>query len=127
LTQPIAMLTRLFAARTRKNQQQIAGRVAEVVGRVLFDIGVDGFVNGTILVDTRWRVRFFGGTPPRVPGIIAAVALRELAEARACLPAGGSGVAGAPPEAWIGTVVSALMRELNARSPQLRALPAESA
>jgi hypothetical protein len=119
------MLTRLLAARTRKNQQQIAGRMAEVVSRVLFDIGVDGFVNGTILVDTRWRVRFFGGTPPRVPGIIAAVALRELHEARLLHQgAPGVAVAGMPPAALVGTIVSGLMRELNGRSPRLRALPA---
>jgi hypothetical protein len=117
------MLARLLAARPRKNQQAIAGRAADVIGHVLFDIGVDRFVNGTIVLDKRFRLRFFGGTPMRGPDIIATVALRELAEAREFHSQGLDGSpAGAPLDVHIGCVVRGLMRELNAQSAQLRAL-----
>jgi hypothetical protein len=117
------MLARLLAARPRKNQQQIAGRAADVIGHVLFDIGVDRFVNGTIMLDKRFRLRFFAGEPVRGPDIIATVALRELAEARVfhSLRADSAG-AGVPLDVHIGCVVRGLMRELNAQSPRLRAL-----
>jgi hypothetical protein len=118
------MLARLLAARPRKNQQQIAGRAADVIGHVLFDIGADRFVNGTIMLDKRFRLRFFGGTPSRGPDIIATVALRELAEARVFHAIGAdTAAAGVPLDVHIGCVVRGLMRELNAQSPQLRALP----
>jgi hypothetical protein len=120
----MAILARLFAVRHRKNQQQIAGRATDVIGHVLFDIGVDRLVNGTIMLDKRFRLRFFGGTPSRGPDIIATVALRELAEARVFHSLDvDTAVAGAPLEVHIGYVVRGLMRELNAQSAQLRALP----
>jgi hypothetical protein len=118
------MLARLLAARPRKNQQQIAGRAADVIGHVLFDIGVDRFVNGTIVLDKHFRLRFFGGTPLLGPDIIATVALRELAEAREFHSLGRDGAAaGAPLDVRIGCVVRGLMRELNAQSARMRALP----
>ena len=53
------MLTRLFVPRRRKNQQEVAGRAAEVIQQVLFDVGVDRFLNGTVLLDPQFRLRFF--------------------------------------------------------------------
>jgi hypothetical protein len=118
------MLARLLAPRPRKNQQQIAGRAAEVIGHVLFDVGADRFVKGTMMLDKRFRVRFFGGTPRRSDDIIAAVALGELEEARVFQTlVYDAAAARVPLEVHIGCVVRGLMRELNAQSAQLRALP----
>jgi hypothetical protein len=117
------MLARLLAPRPRKNQQQIAGRAAEVIGHVLFDVGADRFVNGTMMLDKRFRLRFFGGTPRRSPDIIAAVMVGELAEARVLQTLVVDAVAARVPlDVHIGCVVRGLMRELNAQSAELRAL-----
>jgi hypothetical protein len=118
------MLRRLLASRRRKNQQQIAGRTAEVVRHVLFEVGPDRFVNGTILLDRRFRVRFFSGTPSGGPDIIGAVVLGELHEARVLRRLlFDSAAARVPLEVHIDCVVGGLMRELNAQSDRLRALP----
>jgi len=120
----MAVFTRLFASRQKKCQQQIAARAAEVIDRVLFDVGVDHFVGGTLLLDKQFRLRFLGGTGRPGPDIIASVAVRELEEARAFRDLVEEAVASAMPlELHIGRVVDGLMRELNGRCAQLRALP----
>jgi hypothetical protein len=120
----MAVLTRLFASRRRKNQQQIACRAAQVIDHVLFDVGVDSFFNGTLLLDKHFRLRFFGGAPQSGPDVLASVPVRELAEARAfrALVDEAAGADG-PFDLHIGGVVDGLMRELNAQCAQLRALP----
>lgn len=120
----MALLTRLFSMKPKKNQQQIAGRAAAVIDHVIFDVGVDRFVNGTLLLDRKFRLRFFGGTPAPRHGIIAAVPVAELAEARVFRQmvedvAHGS----AAMDLHTGCLVHGLMRELRERSPALRALP----
>jgi hypothetical protein len=117
----MAVLARFFAARRKKSQQQIAARAAEVIERVLFDVGADHFVGGTLLLDKHFRLRFFGGTPLAGPDILVSIPVCELGQARALADAVGG--ADMPHGVPVDGVVHDLMRELNARCPQVRALP----
>ena len=90
------MLFRLFGPRRRKNQEEIAGRAAEVIVHVLFDVGLDRFLAGTMLLDREFRVRFYAVAPQRSPAILASVAVCELVEAQAFREGGLSGGGGPP-------------------------------
>lgn len=76
------MLFRLFGPRRRKNQEDIAARAAEVIVHVLFDVGLDRFLAGTILLDRQFRLRFYAMAPQPSPAILACIAVRELDEAQ---------------------------------------------
>ncbi|OON63381.1 hypothetical protein B0920_08355 [Massilia sp. KIM] len=118
------MLSRLFAPRRRRNQQEIAGRAAEVVEHVLYDIGIDRFLNGSMMLDARLRLRFFAVTAPAGAPPFAIVPLRELPEAlvlRAYVD--DVGLDATAVSRFVPLLVEGLMRELLARSPALRALP----
>jgi hypothetical protein len=120
----MALLAGLFASRRRKNQHQIACRAAQVIDHVLFDVGVDTFVNGTLLLDKDFRLRFFGGTRAACSGAIASVAVAQLAEARVLRELVDDVVLDSTMlDLHTGCLVRGLMRELNAQSPALRALP----
>jgi hypothetical protein len=120
----MVLIERLLALRRRKNQEEVAGRVAEVIAQVLFDVGADRFLNGSMLLDRQFRVRFYAVLPPVSDEMLAAIALCDLPEAqrmRSCMAE----------VAFDADVVSyhtpgladGLMRELLARSAELRALP----
>jgi hypothetical protein len=122
----MALLTRLFAPRRRKNQQEIAGRAAEVIDHVIFDVGVDRFVNGTLLLDKEFRLRFYGVAPASDRDVLASIAVRELEEARAFRAlVNEATVDTATLNLHTDRLVLGLMRELRARSPALRALPSQ--
>ena len=122
------MLTRLFRPRRRKTQQEVAGRAAEVIRQVLFDVGVDRFLNGTVLLDPQFRLRFFSAAPPAWPESAVVVGLRDLPEAlilRAYV--GEASLDSVALRRHTPLLADGLMRELLARSPALRALPASDA
>ncbi len=121
----MALLKRLFAPARHRNQQEVACRAAAVIDHVIFDVGIDNFVNGTLLLDRRLRVRFFGGGKPvPEPDIIARVAVGELAEARVFRAmVDEAALDPATLNLHTGRIVSALMRELCEQSEALRALP----
>ncbi|QNA99690.1 hypothetical protein [Massilia sp. Se16.2.3] len=80
----MAWIAQLLFPRRRRNRRELAARAMEVVARVLFDVGVDRFRKGSLLVDAEFRVRFVSGD---VPGpVLAAVQVASLAQARARLP-----------------------------------------
>ena len=118
----MAWIVQLFVPRRRKNRRELADRAGEVIRHVLFDVGVDRFLNGTLLVDRLYRVRFFSGNVPG--GALAAVPVAALARARALranaarLPP-PSGL----PQAAVALLVEELMAALLAQSALLRALP----
>jgi hypothetical protein len=121
----MALLTRLFLPKQQKNQQQIATRAAAVIDHVIFDVGVENFVNGTLLLDKKFRLRFFGGTPAPDPDVIARVAVSELAEARVFRTMVDEATLDAATlNLHTGCIVRGLMRELRAQSAALRELPA---
>lgn len=119
------LFSRLFAPRRRKNQEDVAGRAAEVIAQVLFDVGIDRFLNGSMLLDRQFRPRFYAVPPGAQRDVVATIAMRDLAEAHLLR----SAVCGAALDAVTAArhargLSDALMREMLACSPELRALPA---
>jgi hypothetical protein len=120
----MAFMAGWFASRRARNQHQIACRAAQVIGHVIFDVGIDSFVSGTLLLDKKFRLRFLAGTPPVASGVIASVAVAQLAEARALRELVDEVVRDSTVlDLHTGCLVRGLMRELNAQSPAVRALP----
>jgi len=119
----MALFLRLFGPRRRKTQGDVAGRAAEVVVQVLYDVGVDRFLAGSVLLDRRFRVCFYAVPPLDAPTFQARVPIRELAQARAF--AAMVAVAGfdAALDRHVSALVEDLMDALRARSPALSALP----
>lgn len=118
----MAWIAQLFVPRRRKNRRELADRAGEVIRHVLFDVGVDRFLNGTLLVDRLYRVRFFSGNVPG--GALATVPVAALSRARAL----GANAAQLPllaglPQAVVVLLVEELMTALLAQSALLRALP----
>jgi hypothetical protein len=107
------LLTRLLAARGMRSQRQVAQRTAYVIDRVLFDIGVERMVEGTMLLDRRLRPRFCGGPAAAVKRPLAAVPLASLAVL------GGMGAGGVE----AGAVVEEILREFRLQSARFQALP----
>lgn len=119
------MLFRLFGPRRRKNQEEIAGRAAEVIVQVLFDVGLDRFMAGTMLLDRAFRLRFYAVPPPPSAAVLCSVAVHELAEARVFRArVHGAGMDGPTLAIHARIMAEGIMRELRARSPALCALPA---
>ena len=119
----MAWIVQLFVPRRRKNRRELADRAAEVVRHVLFDVGVDRFLNGTLMVDRRFRVRFFSGNVPG-GGALAAVPVDALPRARALRAnAAQLSLLAGLPQAAVALLVEELMVALLAQSALLRALP----
>lgn len=120
----MVLIGRLLALRRRKNREEVAGRAAEVIAHVLFDVGADRFLNGSILLDRRFRLRFYAVLPPASDDMLAAIALCDLPEAqhmRACMAdvAFDAHVVACHTQG----LADGLMRELLACSAELRELP----
>jgi len=119
------MLFRLFGPRRRKNQEEIAGRAAEVIAHVLFDVGLDRFLAGTMLLDRGFRLRFYAVPPMRTSSVLASVAVHDLDEAQVFRSQVLRAGIDAPTLATHTRIMAdGIMRELRARSPALCALPA---
>lgn len=120
----MAWIAQLLIPRRRKNRRELADRAAEVIRQVLFDMGIERFLHGTMLVDRQYRVRFVSG---KLAGgvALAAVPVAMLARAHALqaavpqLPA-----LAAFHQHDVGLLVEELMAALLAQSAPLRALPA---
>ena len=130
----MALLKRLLACRRARNQLQIAGRAAQVIEKVIFDVGVDTFVNGTLLLDRRFRPRFVGLMALPRSGVIASVAVGHVPEValfraqvgaalRDAAPPGGVLSGRVALDLPVSGLVTGLMREFKAQSPAFRALP----
>jgi hypothetical protein len=119
------MLVRLFGPRRRKNQEEIAGRAVEVIVHVLFDVGLDRFLAGTILLDREFRLRFYAVAPQPSPAILASIAVCELDEAQVFRAQVFEAGIDAPLLATHARVMAeGIMGALRRQSPALRALPA---
>ena len=113
----------MFAARTMHSRRQVGERAAQVVDRVIFDMGVDRFVQGTFRLDRHCRPHFSSAhVAPGRDGV--AVALAHLAECAALTAAAGRDSDPQALRAHTDAVVAGLLREFEARSPRFRALPA---
>ncbi|WP_027868172.1 hypothetical protein [Massilia alkalitolerans] len=119
------MLIRLFGPRRRKNQEDIAARAAEVIVHVLFDVGLDRFLAGSILLDRQFRLRFYAMAPQPSPAILACIAVRELDEAQVFRAQVLEAGIDAPRLATHTRIMAnGIMRALRSQSPALCALPA---
>lgn len=119
------MLFRLFGPRRRKNQEDIAVRASEVIAQVLFDVGLDRFLAGTMLLDRHFRLHFYAAPPPAARAVLASIAMHELDEARVFRKHVLQSGIDAPTLACHTRIMAdGIMRELRARSPALCALPA---
>ncbi|MCC2955267.1 hypothetical protein LK542_06520 [Massilia sp. IC2-477] len=119
------MLFRLFGPRRRKNQEEIASRAAEVIAQVLFDVGLDRFLAGTVLLDRQFRLHFYAAPPVSSRSVLAAIAMHELDEARVFRShVLGAGIDAPTLACHTRIMADGIMRELRARSPALCALPA---
>jgi len=122
----MAWIAQLLIPRRRKNRRELAARAAEVVRHVLFDMGIERFLAGTMLVDRRYRVRFVstGAGSAAAGDALAAVPVALLSQAHALqarvprLPA-----LAAVHQHDVALLVDELMEVLLAQSSALRALP----
>lgn len=70
--------------RTRRpGRDQVLQRAARVIDKAMFDIGIDNFLNGTVMLDERFRPCFFSIAAPRARPCVATVVLSQLEEAHA--------------------------------------------
>jgi hypothetical protein len=113
-------MTRLFAPSAMHSQQEVAERAARVIDHVIFDLGVERLVQGTVALDARLRPHFFSAQPREVSAVVACVPLARLAEFNAFDPrTAASGALREP----VAALVDGLLREFRAQSPRFRALP----
>jgi hypothetical protein len=116
----------MFETRTIQSRRQVGERAAQVIDRVIFDMGVDRLVQGTFGLDRHCRPHF--STAQVAPGRDGvAVALAQLAECAALQAAANDAADPQALRAYTDAVVAGLLREFEARSPRFRALPAVSA
>jgi len=109
--------TRLFLARRMRSQHLVAQRTAHVIDRVMFDIGAQRMLQGTMLLDRRLRPRFCGGRPTTVRKPLAAVPLAGLAGAAG--PDAAEGVQSACTD----LLLESVLREFRRQSPRFQSLP----
>lgn len=115
------LLTRLLAAPGMTTQHGVAERAARVIDKVIFDMGVDRLLQGTIQLDWRLRPCFHGCPDGAARAPLATVALAGLAEAAALGAAAHAGGESLHP--YTNAIVEALVREFRAQSPSFRMLP----
>lgn len=117
-------ISRLLALRRRKNQEEVAGRAFDVIAQVLFDVGIDRFLNGSMLLDRQFRLRFYAVVPPASDELFAAIAMCDLHEAQVLRTRMVDVAFDADVVArHLQGLADGLMRELLACSSELRALP----
>ena len=66
----------------RLGRDQVAQRAARVLDKAMFDVGIDNFLNGTVMLDQHFRPRFFSATASRQRPGVATVVLSQLDEAQ---------------------------------------------
>jgi hypothetical protein len=110
----------------RKSRQALTERAAEVITKVLFDMGIDRFLDGSLLVDHALRLRFVSCAANVTDGnVYAAVRAASLVQAQALRQAQADAGWAAPPRRdQVERIVDELMAKLLSQSAQLRALPA---
>lgn len=102
-----------------RSQQAVAARAAEVIERVIFDMGAARLVQGVVQLDPGFRPRFNSSTLAAARHALASVPLAALPEAAPLRMVDGEPAALAPHTA---ALVAALLREFRAQSPRFRAL-----
>jgi hypothetical protein len=118
----MGFMTRMFAVRAMHSQRDVRERVAQVIDRVIFDLGVDRFVQGTFRLDRHCRPRFSSAAvEPDRDGV--AVDLARLAECVALRAVARRDADAQVMHLYTAAVVDSLLREFRAGSARFRALP----
>lgn len=115
-------LKRMLGTTPLRSQRQVGERTAQVVERVIFDLGVDNLVQGSFGLDRDCRPHFSSAVIRPARGGIA-IALDGLPECAALADAVRGDCDAALLRARTAAVVAGLVREFQARSPAFRALP----
>lgn len=114
---------RLWWCSRRVGRAQVAQRAARVIDKAMFDIGIDNFLNGTVMLDEHFRPRFFSSTARRQRPGVATVVLSQLDEARALQTlACRFDLEACDRKERSAAVLSGVIREFHAQSPAFRAL-----
>ena len=110
----------------RKSRQALTERAAEVVTKVLFDMGIDRFLDGSLLVDHALRLRFVScALNVKSASVYAAVRAASLVQAHALRKAQADAGWAAPPRRdQVERIVDELMAKRLSQSAELRALSA---
>jgi hypothetical protein len=107
----------------RLGREQVAQRAARVIDKAMFDIGIDNFVNGTVMLDEHFRPRFFSSTAARQRPGVATVVLAQLEEARALQTlACRFDLEARDRKDRSAAVLNGVIREFHSQSPAFRAL-----
>jgi hypothetical protein len=88
----------------RLGRNQVAERAARVIDKAMFDVGIDNFLNGTVMLDEHFRPRFFSATALRKRPGVATVVLSRDRKARSA------------------ALLDGVIREFRSQSPAFRAL-----
>jgi hypothetical protein len=121
----MGIFTRLFAPHGMHSRRHVAERAVRVIDHVIFDMGVDRLVQGTVQLDRDCRPHFFSSAPRAKHDALASVALGGLSESAALVAATrihGPDLPALRPQ--ITALVDGLLREFGTQSARFRALPA---
>lgn len=117
------LFSRLGWRTRRVGRAQVAQRAARVIDKAMFDVGIDNFLNGTVLLDERLRPRFFSATALRQRPGVATVVLAQLEEARALQALACTfDIDAHDRKERSAALLNGVIREFHAQSPAFRAL-----
>jgi hypothetical protein len=107
----------------RLGRNQVAERAARVIDKAMFDVGIDNFLNGTVMLDEHFRPRFFSATALRKRPGVATVVLSQLDEAPALQALACTfDFESRDRKARSAALLDGVIREFRSQSPAFRAL-----
>jgi len=107
----------------RLGRDQVAARAARVIDKAMFDVGIDNFLNGTVMLDEHFRPRFFSATALQKRRGVATVLLSELDAAPALQALACSfDVDATDRKQCSAALLDGVIREFRSQSPAFRAL-----
>jgi hypothetical protein len=117
------LFTGILRRTRRLGREQVAERAARVIDKAMFDVGIDNFLNGTVMLDEHFRPRFFSATAPRRYTGVATVVIAQLEEAPALQALSCSfDVEARDRKERAAALLSGVIREFRSQSPAFRAL-----
>jgi hypothetical protein len=117
------LITGLLWRARRLRRDQVAERAARVIDKAMFDVGIDNFLNGTVMLDEQFRPRFFSATAQRRSRGVATVILAQLDEAPALQALACTfDLAARDRKERSAALLDGVIREFRSQSPAFRAL-----
>ena len=107
----------------RLRREQVAQRAARVIDKAMFDVGIENFLNGTVMLDEDFRPRFFSATAQRRHPGVATVVLSQLDEAHALQALACTfNLEARDRKERSAALLNGVIREFHSQSPAFRAL-----